>query len=234
MPVAKSMTVYSADEAEDARQQGLTPKGTPRVTSGKIQTAAGCDSSAGGSGVASGFTASALAKPCKYTLSLWGRPTRFLEYPQLELSNNLAKNSMRPVALVLGRKNWIHIGSQQAGPKIPVILSVVEGCRRLKVRKFLCGIICISFFPAWPTSPFNVSRNSLRYMGYPEVLSAIARLYQLSHHSRKSVECRVADMFRISASLQLCCNCQNTLRRVVGTGKGMHVLEFQQFKTAMG
>ena len=28
--------------------------------------------------------------------------------PELELSNNLAENSMRPVAL--GRKNWIHIG----------------------------------------------------------------------------------------------------------------------------
>jgi transposase len=34
------------------------------------------------------------------------RLTRFFEYPELELSNNLAENSMRPV--VLGRKNWIH------------------------------------------------------------------------------------------------------------------------------
>ncbi len=38
---------------------------------------------------------------------------------------------MRPVAL--GRKNWIHIGSPQAGPKAAAILSVVESCRRLKV-----------------------------------------------------------------------------------------------------
>src|ERR1035438_7965822 len=37
------------------------------------------------------------------------------------LSNNLAENSMRPVAL--GRKNWINIGSPQAGPKIAAILS---------------------------------------------------------------------------------------------------------------
>jgi hypothetical protein len=38
---------------------------------------------------------------------------------------------MRPVAL--GRKNWMHIGSRQAGPKIAAIFSVVESCRRLQV-----------------------------------------------------------------------------------------------------
>jgi hypothetical protein len=64
-----------------------------------------------------------------------------LEYPELELSNNLAENSMRPVAV--GRRNWIHIGSLQAGPKIAAILSVVESCRRLKipVRDYLAAIL---------------------------------------------------------------------------------------------
>jgi transposase len=74
---------------------------------------------------------SALSKACQYALTLWKKLTRFMEYPELELSNNLAENSMRPVAL--GRKNWIHIGSPQAGPKVAAILSVVESCRRLQV-----------------------------------------------------------------------------------------------------
>ena len=74
---------------------------------------------------------SALSKACQYALTLWRQLTRFLEYPELELSNNLAENSMRPVAL--GRKNWIHIGSPLAGPKVAAILSVVESCRRLQV-----------------------------------------------------------------------------------------------------
>ena len=83
----------------------------------------------------------ALAKACNYTLTLWNKLTRFLEYPELELSNNLAENSMRPVAL--GRRNWIHIGSSQAGPKIAAILSVVESCRRLKlsVRDYLAAVL---------------------------------------------------------------------------------------------
>jgi hypothetical protein len=84
---------------------------------------------------------SALSKACQYVLALWKKLTRFLEYPELELSTNLAENSMRPVAL--GRKNWIHIGSPQAGPKVAAILSVVESCRRLKisVRDYLAAIL---------------------------------------------------------------------------------------------
>ena len=73
---------------------------------------------------------SALAKACNYTLTLWQRLIRFLENPVLELSNNLAENAIRPVAL--GRRNWIHIGSKEAGPRVAAIISVVETCRHLK------------------------------------------------------------------------------------------------------
>ena len=84
---------------------------------------------------------SALGKAANYTLTLWPKLTRFLEYPELELSNNLAENSMRPVAL--GRKNWIHVGSPQAGPKVAAILSIIETCRRLTVpvRQYLAAIL---------------------------------------------------------------------------------------------
>jgi len=85
--------------------------------------------------------ASALSRACHYALTLWKKLTRFLEYPELELSNNLAENSMRPVAL--GRKNWLHVGSAQAGPKVAAILSTVESCRRLRlsVRDYLEAIL---------------------------------------------------------------------------------------------
>jgi hypothetical protein len=84
---------------------------------------------------------STLSKACQYALTLWKKLARFLEYPELELSNNLAENSMRPVAL--GRKNWIHIGSPHAGPKVAAIISVVESCRRLKlpVREYLSALL---------------------------------------------------------------------------------------------
>ena len=92
----------------------------------------------------------ALAKACDYTLTLWSRLSRFLEYPEVELSNNLAENAMRPVAL--GRKNWIHLGSKEAGPRVAAIISIVETCRRLnlRVRDYLASVL-----PALADFPIN-------------------------------------------------------------------------------
>jgi transposase len=84
---------------------------------------------------------SKLGQACAYTLGLWGKLKPFLEHPELELSNNLAENSMRPVAV--GRKNWIHVGSAEAGPRVAAILSIVETCRRLAVpaREYLAAVL---------------------------------------------------------------------------------------------
>lgn len=48
---------------------------------------------------------------------------------------------MRGIAL--GRKNWIHVGSPVAGPKVAAILSVLESCRRLgvPVREYLLDVL---------------------------------------------------------------------------------------------
>ena len=84
---------------------------------------------------------SPLGKASSYTLRLGDKLTRFLDYAELELSNNLAENSMRPVAI--GRRNWTHIGHEKAGPRVAAILSIVETCRRLKipVREYLAAIL---------------------------------------------------------------------------------------------
>jgi len=84
---------------------------------------------------------SALGKAVSYTLNMWEKLQRCLEYGEVELSNNLAENSMRPIAL--GRKNWLHVGSVQAGPKVAAILSIVESCRRLDVpvKEYLRSVL---------------------------------------------------------------------------------------------
>jgi transposase len=74
---------------------------------------------------------SASGQAVAYTLNMWPKLRRCFDYGEVELSNNLAENSMRPVAL--GRKNWLHVGSAKSGPKVAAILSVVESCRRLGV-----------------------------------------------------------------------------------------------------
>ena len=96
-----------------------------------------------------GLPQSVRTKACEYTLKLWNRLTRFLDHPELELSNNATENSMRPVAI--GRKNWIHVGSEQAGPRVAAIISIVETCRRLQipVREYLSAVLPgLENFPA--------------------------------------------------------------------------------------
>jgi transposase len=41
------------------------------------------------------------------------------------------------------RKNWLHVGSPQSGPKVAAILSVVESCRRLgvPVKDYLSAVL---------------------------------------------------------------------------------------------
>ena len=73
-----------------------------------------------------------LAKACNYALGQWKKLTIFLEHGIVEIDQNLCENGMRPLAL--GRKNWLHIGSEKAGPKIAAILSIFETCKRLNVN----------------------------------------------------------------------------------------------------
>jgi transposase len=65
---------------------------------------------------ATSLLASALAKAANYTLALWPKLPRFLEYPELELSNNLAENSMRPVELA---KTGSTSAANKPDPKSP-------------------------------------------------------------------------------------------------------------------
>ncbi len=48
---------------------------------------------------------------------------------------------MRSIAI--GRRNWLHLGGKEAGPKIAAIFSVVESCRRLNIplRKYLADVL---------------------------------------------------------------------------------------------
>jgi transposase len=76
-----------------------------------------------------------------YTLTRWDKLTRFMQHPVIELSTNWAENSMRPICI--GRRNWLHIGSKEAGPKIAAIFSIVESCRKLgiPIRRYLADVL---------------------------------------------------------------------------------------------
>lgn len=80
-------------------------------------------------GIAPGGT---LAKAGDYALGQWSRREAYLRDGRVEIDNNWCEGAIRP--LTLGRKNWLHIGSKQAGPKVAAIASIVETCRRLDIH----------------------------------------------------------------------------------------------------
>ena len=84
---------------------------------------------------------SVAGKAIRYTLKRWVELTRFLGHSIIELSTNWAENSMRPIAI--GRRNWLHLGSKEAGPKIAAIFSIVESCRKLgiPIRQYLAEVL---------------------------------------------------------------------------------------------
>ena len=85
--------------------------------------------------------ASALAKACDYALGQWSRLEVYLTDGEVEIDNNWCEGAIRPVAL--GRRNWLHLGDQSAGPKLAAIISLVETCRRLEInlREYLGDIL---------------------------------------------------------------------------------------------
>ena len=55
----------------------------------------------------------------------------------------LQKEGQNEHHIAIGRRNWLHVGSKEAGPKIAAIFSVVESCRKLGVpiRKYLAHVL---------------------------------------------------------------------------------------------
>lgn len=93
---------------------------------------------------------SKLAQACGYALGQWSRLEEYLRDGHLECDNNNCEGSIRPLAL--GRKNWLHVGSPEAGQKVAAIVSIVETCRRLDInlREYLLDIL-----PKLGTWPIN-------------------------------------------------------------------------------
>ena len=70
---------------------------------------------------------SGLAKAIRYTLTHWVALTRYCSDGQIEIDNNSAERSIRP--LVLGRRNYLFAGSDGGGESAAVIYSLIGTAR---------------------------------------------------------------------------------------------------------
>ena len=70
---------------------------------------------------------SAIAKAIDYSLNHWVGLGRFLLDANVPIDNNFVENRIRPWAL--GRRNWLFIGSQLAGERAAVVMSLLQSAK---------------------------------------------------------------------------------------------------------
>jgi transposase len=75
---------------------------------------------------------SPIGEAIGYTRRNWTALLRYLEAGFLSIDNNASERAMRPIAL--GRKNWLHLGSDRGGRTAAILMSLVQSCQSLKVE----------------------------------------------------------------------------------------------------
>jgi transposase len=84
--------------------------------------------------------ASQLGKACAYAMGQWAKLEVYASDGEIEIDNNWCENAMRPIAL--GRKNWMHLGSQDSGPVVAAIMTVIASAQRAghNLRDYLADV----------------------------------------------------------------------------------------------
>lgn len=70
---------------------------------------------------------SLIGKAATYTRNQWAALNRYVEDGNLSIDNNFAERAMRPIAI--GRKNWLFVGSENAGHRAAILASLIASCK---------------------------------------------------------------------------------------------------------
>ena len=92
--------------------------------------------------------ADATARAIDYALGRWTALGVFATDALVPIDNNAAERAVRPIAL--GRKNWLFVGSRQAGERAAALMTLIESAK-------LCGLDPWAYLrdvfaklPTWP------------------------------------------------------------------------------------
>jgi transposase len=75
-----------------------------------------------------------LAKAINYALNQWDSLQLFLEDSDIPLDNNRTENTLRQQ--VIGRLNWLFVGSEKGGETAAVLYTLIATCKRLRIDPF--------------------------------------------------------------------------------------------------
>lgn len=75
---------------------------------------------------------SALAKAVTYARNQWQALRRYTADGRLTMDNNASERTLRHQAI--GRKNWLFLGSESAGPRAAVLYTILAGAKRHRLE----------------------------------------------------------------------------------------------------
>jgi len=102
------------------------------------------------SGVPNG---SGTAKAIDYALKRWQAIENYLNDGRYPIDNNPVENAIRPIAL--GRKNWLFMGTEQAGRRAANIMSLIASARLNDLNPWLYLKDVLTRLPTHPHSRLN-------------------------------------------------------------------------------
>ena len=77
----------------------------------------------------------ALGKAVTYTRNQWEALRRYTEDGRLTIDNNVSERTLRHQAI--GRKNWLFLGSEAAGPRAAVLYTILVGAKRHHIEPWV-------------------------------------------------------------------------------------------------
>jgi transposase len=76
-----------------------------------------------------------LGKAVTYARNQWKALRRYTEDGRLTIDNNVSERTLRHQAI--GRKNWLFLGSEAAGPRAAVLYTVLAGAKRHRIEPWV-------------------------------------------------------------------------------------------------
>jgi transposase len=73
-----------------------------------------------------------FAKAVTYARNQWEALRRYTEDGRLTIDNNVSERTLRHQAI--GRKNWLFLGSEAAGPRAAVLYTILAGAKRHRIE----------------------------------------------------------------------------------------------------
>ena len=75
---------------------------------------------------------SSVAKAVNYARNQWEALRRYTEDGRLTIDNNVSERTLRHQAI--GRKNWLFLGSEAAGPRAAILCTILAGAKRHRIE----------------------------------------------------------------------------------------------------